>query len=66
MRRSRCYQKEKEQSRLSRVPDYEGRESQGGRERRDQSGSMKRKGWTPRSRKAYSTEEKEGKQEEPP
>ena len=31
-RRSRPCQKEKEQSRLSRVPDHEGRESQGGGE----------------------------------
>ena len=31
-RRSRPCQKEKEQSRLSRVPDHEGGESQGGRE----------------------------------
>ena len=31
-RRSRLCQKEKEQSRLSRVPDHEGGESQGGRE----------------------------------
>ena len=31
-RRSRPYQKEKEQSRQSRVPDHEGGESQGGRE----------------------------------
>ena len=52
-RRSRPCQKEKEQSRLSRVPDHEGGESQGGREPHlgesegDQSESMKRKGWTP-------------------
>ena len=31
-RRSRPYQKEKEQSRLSKVPDHKGGESQGGRE----------------------------------
>ena len=31
-RRSRPYQKEKEQSRLSKAPDHEGKESQGGRE----------------------------------
>ena len=51
-RRSRPCQKEKEQSRLSRVPDHEGGESQGGREPHlgeeegDQSKSMGRKGWT--------------------
>ena len=45
--------KEKEQSRLSRVPDHEGGESQGGREPQlgekegDQSESIKRKEWTP-------------------
>ena len=45
-------QKEKEQSRLSRAPDHEGGESQGGREphlgemKGDQSESMERKGWT--------------------
>ena len=44
---------QKEQSRLSRVPDHEGGESQGGQELHlgkregDQSESMKRKGWTP-------------------
>ena len=32
-RRSRPYQKEKEQSRLSKAPDHEGKESQGWRER---------------------------------
>ena len=53
-RRSRPCQKEKEQSRQSREPDHEGGESQGGREPHlgesegDQSGSMKRKGWTAR------------------
>ena len=31
-RRSRSYQKEKEKSRLSKAPDHEGGESQGGRE----------------------------------
>ena len=31
-RRSRPYQEEKEQSRLSKAPDHEGRESQGGRD----------------------------------
>ena len=47
-------QKEKEQSRLSRVPVHEGGESQDGREphlgenERDQSESMEWKGWTPR------------------
>ena len=52
-RRSRLCQKEKEQSRLSRVPDHEGGESQGGREPHlgeregDQSESMEWKGWTP-------------------
>ena len=52
-RQSRPCQKEKEQSRLTRVPDHEGAESQGGREphlgerEEDQSGSMERKGWTP-------------------
>ena len=53
-RRSRPCQKEKEKSRLSRVPDREGKESQGGRERHlgekkgNQSESMERKGWAPR------------------
>ena len=52
VRRRRLCQMEKEQSRQFRVPDREGGESQGEREkhfdeRRDQSGSMKRKGWTP-------------------
>ena len=52
-RRSRPYRKEKEQSRLSKAPDHEGGESQGGREphlgerRGDQSKSMEWKGWTP-------------------
>ena len=51
-RRSRPCQKEKEQSRLSRVPGHEGGESQDGREPHlgesegDQSKSMERKGWT--------------------
>ena len=71
-RRSRLCQKEKEQSRLSRVPDHEGGESQDGREPHlgeregDQSGSMEWEGWTPPSTKADSKEEREGKQEEPP
>ena len=49
---NRPWQKEKEQSRQSKVPDREG-ESQGRREPHlgeregDQSGSMERKGWTP-------------------
>ena len=53
VRRSRSCQKEKKQSRLSKAPDHEGGESQGGREPHfgekegDQSGSMERKGWTP-------------------
>ena len=52
-RQSRLCLKEKEQSRLSRVPDYEGGESPGDREphlgerEEDQSESMERKGWTP-------------------
>ena len=52
-RRSRPCQKEKEQSRLSRVPDHEEGESQDGREPHlgksegDQSESMEWKGWTP-------------------
>ena len=51
-RRSRPCQKE--QSRLSKAPDHERGESQGGREQHlgeregDQSGSMRRKGWNPR------------------
>ena len=51
--RSRFCQKEKEQSRQSRISNYEGRETQGGREPHlgeregDQSGSMKKKGCTP-------------------
>ena len=50
---SRLCQEEKEQSRQSKVPGHEGRESQGGREphlgerEEDQSGSMERKEWTP-------------------
>ena len=52
-RRSRPYQKEKEQSRLSKAPDHEGEESEGEREPHlgesegDQSESMEWKGWTP-------------------
>ena len=52
-RRSRPCQKEKEQSRLFRVPDHEEEESQDGREPHlgesegDQSESMEWKGWTP-------------------
>ena len=52
-RRSRPCQKEMEQSRLSRVPDHEGGESQDGREPHlgekegDQSESMEWEGWTP-------------------
>ena len=52
-RQSNSCQKEKEQSRLSIVPDHEGGETQSGREphlgekKRDQSESMERKGWTP-------------------
>ena len=52
-RRSRPCQKEKEQSRLSRVPDHEEGESQGEREPHlgesegDQSESMEWKRWTP-------------------
>ena len=71
-RRSRPCQKEKEQSRLSRVPDHEGGESQGGREPHlsesegDQSESMMRKGWTPPWTKEDSKEDREGKQQEPP
>ena len=70
-RRSRPCQKEKEQSRLSRVPDYEGGESQDGREPHlgekegDQSESMEWEGWTPPSTKEDSREDREGKQEEP-
>ena len=45
-RRSRPYQKEKEQSRQSRVPDHEEGESQGGREPH-LGKSEERKGWTP-------------------
>ena len=51
-RQSRPCQKEKEQSRQSRVPDHEGGESQDGREPHlgeregDKSKSMERKGWT--------------------
>ena len=57
---SRLCQKEKEQSRLSKAPDHEGEDSQGGREPHlgekegDQSKSMERKGWTPPWRKADS------------
>ena len=51
--RSRPCQKEKEQSRLSKAPDHEEGENQGGRESHlgeregDQSESMEREGWTP-------------------
>ena len=53
VRRSRPYEKEKEQSRLFRVSDHEGGESQGGREphlgesEENQSESVEWKGWTP-------------------
>ena len=69
---SRFCQKEKEQSRLSRVPDRKMVESQGEREPHlgerngDQSGSMERKEWTSQWKKAGSKEDREGKQEEPP
>ena len=72
VRRSCPCQKEKEQSRQSRVPDREERESQGEREQHlgeregDQSESIKRKGWTPQERKADFKQERKGKQEEPP
>ena len=62
----------KEKSRLSKAPDHEGVENQGGQElhlgekQGDQSESMERKGWTRPRRKADSKEEREGKQEEPP
>ena len=52
-RRSRPCQKEKEQSRRSRVSDHEGGESQDGREPHlseregDQNESMEREEWTP-------------------
>ena len=52
-RRSRPCQKGNKQSRLSKAPDHEGGESQGGREQHlgekeeDQSESMEWKGWTP-------------------
>ena len=52
-RRSHLYQKEMEQSRLSKAPNHEEGESQGGRELHlgeregDQSESMEWKGWTP-------------------
>ena len=69
---SRPCQKENEQSRLSKAPDHDGGETQGGREPHldenegDQSKSMEWKGWTPPSTKADSKEKREGKQEEPP
>ena len=47
-RRSRYCQKEKEQSRLSRVPDHEGERVKVGEKEEDQSESVDRKGWTPR------------------
>ena len=68
VRRSRLCQKEKEQSRLFRVPDHNGGESQGGREphlgekEEDQSESMEMEGGT----RADSKEDREGKQEKPP
>ena len=71
-RRGRPYQKEKEQTRLSKAPDHEGGESQGerephlGKKEGDQSESMEWKGWTPPGTKADSKEKREGKQEEPP
>ena len=64
--------KGKKQSRLSRVPDREGKESQGERDLHldekegDQSESMREKGWTPLGRKANSKEVREGAQEGPP
>ena len=47
-RRSRPCQKEKEQSRQSRVPDHERREPHLGKREEDQSASMEWKGWTTR------------------
>ena len=44
-RRSRPCQKEKEQSRLSRVPDHEGGESQGGRELHLGEGGIGARAW---------------------
>ena len=52
-RRNCLCEKEKEQSRLSRAPDHEGGESQGGQEAHlgeregDQSESIEMKGWNP-------------------
>ena len=54
VRQSRLCQEKNVQNRQSRVPDHEGGESYGGQkwhldEREgDRSGSMKKKGWTPR------------------
>ena len=55
VRRSRPCQKEKKHSRLSRAPDHDGGERvkvgesrTSEREKRNQSASMERKGWTPR------------------
>ena len=69
-RRSRPCQKEK--SRLSRVPDHEGGESQDGREPHlgEKEGIRARawsgKGWTPPSTKEDSKEDREGKLKEHP
>ena len=46
--KSRPCQKEKEQSRLSRVPDHEGERVKVGEREGDQNESMERKGWTTR------------------
>ena len=72
-RRSRLCQKQKEQSRLSRVPDREGGESQGGREphlgereRRIRARAWSGKGGLHRERGQIPRRNKKGKQERPP
>ena len=72
VRRSRLCQKEKEQSHLSKAPDHEGGESQGGREPHlnqisgIRAGTWSGKGGRHRERRQDSKEKRDGKQEEPP
>ena len=72
-RQSRLCQKEKEQSRLSKVPDHDGRKSQGERGRHlEKRGVIRAKAWRGKSRyhsegrQADSKKMREGKQGEPP
>ena len=72
VRRSRPYQKEKKQSRLSRVPDHEGERVKMGasrtlaRERGIRARAWSGKGGLHRERKQTKKEDREGKQGEPP